>query len=172
METTITPRQVGIKWGLIMGLAGTIFTAVLYGLKIQNNPVQYLSFLITIGCLVLACREFKAGNEGSMTLGQGFMTGFLACVISSVISAVFLTVWFNVIDPEFVNTMREQAVADMEKRGMEDEQIEQGMQMMGFMFNPWFFVVSALVAGPIIGAIVALIVAAVMKKEPSRDFMS
>ncbi|MCU0450394.1 MAG: DUF4199 domain-containing protein [Bernardetiaceae bacterium] len=172
METTITPRQVGVKWGLIMGLAGAVFTAVLYSFKLQNNPVQYLAFLITFGGLVLACREFKAGNDGTMTLGQGFMTGFLACVVSSVISAIFFVVWFQIVDPAFVDVIKEQTQAEMEKQGMADEQIEQTMGMMGFMFNPWFYVVVALVTGPMFGAIAALIVAAIMKKEPSRDFMS
>ncbi len=171
MEPNVSPRQLGIKYGLILGLISSVLAAVNYSAKLFTNPVATnaitgLSFAIMIGAFVLACREFKAQNEGFMRLGQGFMTGFWASIISSIISAVFTYVWLTFIDPTVTDAIKENAMAGMAKQGLDDEQIEQSLSMMGFMFSPIFTVGAILIGGPIFGAIIAVIVAAIMKKDP------
>ncbi len=171
MEANVSPRQLGIKYGLILGLISSVVAAVNYSAKLFANSaattgMTVLSFVILICGFVLACREFKAQNEGFMTLGQGFMTGFWASIISSIISAVFTYVWLTFIDPAVMDAIKDNAVAGMAKQGLDEEQIEQSLSMMGFMFSPIFTVGAALIGGPIFGAIIAVIVAAIMKKDP------
>jgi hypothetical protein len=162
---------VGLKYGLIMGLISAVTAAINYATKLFLNQgaslgFSLLSIVITIVIFVLAFREFKSQNEGFMKLGQGFMTGFWATVISSLIGAAFIYVWLTVIDPTIMEQIKESSIAQMEKQGLSDEQIEQGLAMTSFTLKPMFLVGSTLIGGIIFGSIISLIVAAIMKKEP------
>jgi hypothetical protein len=171
METTASPWQVGLKYGLIMGLISAVTAAINYSTKLFLNQgaslgLSVISLVITIVIFVLACREFKSQNGGFMKLGQGFMTGFWATVISSLIGAAFIYVWLTVVDPTIMDQIKENTAAQFAQQGLSDEQIEQAMSFSSMTLKPGFMAGSVVLAGIIFGAILALIVAAIMKKEP------
>ena len=58
-----------------------------------------------------------------------------------------------------------QAISDMEERGMTDEQIEQGLQMMSFFMTPLFMGLMVIVFSVIFNFIVGLIFGAFLKRD-------
>ncbi len=168
MEQEITPRQVGIKYGLITGLGYIAYYLVLFLTHAYtNNSLSWLSNLILIGGLVFACREFRAGFYNTMTLKQGIAVGFWVVLLSTVLSAIFTYTYIE-FDKELLEAMREQAMFDLEKQKLPEEQLEQAMKMMDWLLSPEFLAGSTLFGGIIVGMIVAIIVAAVMKKDPEN----
>ncbi|GAB4478028.1 MAG: hypothetical protein OHK0057_28420 [Thermoflexibacter sp.] len=168
MEQEITPRQVGLKYGLITGLGYVAYSLVLFLTHAYtNNSLGWLSNLILIAGLVFACREFKAGFYNTMTLKQGISVGFWVVLLSTIISAIFTYIYIE-FDKELLEAMREQAMFDLEKQKLSEEQLEQAMKMMDWFLSPEFLAGSTLIGGIIVGMIVAVIMAAVMKKDPEN----
>ncbi|MCU0390243.1 MAG: DUF4199 domain-containing protein [Thermoflexibacter sp.] len=166
MEQEITPRQVGLKYGLITGLGYTAYSLTLFLTHaFANRSLGWLSYLILIAGLVLACREFKAGFYNTMTFKQGTSVGFWVVLISTLISTIFTYIYIE-FDKELLEYMREQAMFELDKQHLSDEQVEQAMKMMDWFLSPEFLAGSTLIGGFIVGMIMALIVAAIMKKEP------
>jgi hypothetical protein len=170
METTTTsPWQVGLKYGMIMGLISAVINAISYATKLflsmgASFGLLGLSLVVLISVLVFAGREFKSQNEGFMTFGQGFITCLAACLISSFIGAAFAYIWIAYIDTSIPELMKEMTAANLAKFGAPEEEIEKAMAAQDF--GAFSSARSAMIAGVVGGTIVSLIMAAIMKKNP------
>ena len=73
-----TPRQIGLKYGLYVGLVLVIYSMVLQltGLAL-NSTLSYLSYVILIVGIVLAHREYKQEGDGTLSFGQGITIGVI-----------------------------------------------------------------------------------------------
>jgi Protein of unknown function (DUF4199) len=166
MEQEITPRQVGLKYGVITGLGYVAYSLMLFLTHaFANKALGWVSYLILLVGLILACREFKSSFYDTMTFKQGIGVGFWLVLVSTIISSVFTYIYIE-FDKELLEYMREQAMFELEKQKLSEEQVEQAMQMMQWFLSPEFLAASTLIGGFIIGMIIALIVSAVMKKDP------
>jgi hypothetical protein len=167
METNATPvstTSVGMRYGLLTGLVSIIISFALFATHMEQSPLRFVTFLVLVGGMVMAMRQYKENNHGFMSFGQGVGIGTILSAVVGALSAIFTYVYMNVIDPEVVGRMMEKARADMEARGgMSDEQIDQGMAMAGKFMNGPIMIVGVLLGTILIGLVLSLLVSAFIK---------
>ncbi len=159
--------KIATKWALIYAGTAIVFTLLYQYLNIaQDSAARYISFVPFIAFMVIAQIEYRTLLGGTLTYGQGFSTGFRYALFGGIILAIFMYIYVSYIYPQFITQSLEMQRSKLEARGMSDDQIEKAMSMTSKMMGPVMVAFSAAVGTAIIGAIIALITSAVVKKEP------
>jgi len=159
--------NVAFKWALISFLVGVIFTYLWQILNIdQTSPIRWISYVTFIAFLLLAQKESRDQTGGFISFGDAFLPGFLYSVFSGILSAIFIYIYFSFLSPQVYQQVLDLQRAGMEAKNMSSDQVDQGMNLM----NKYGVIITAvvvLIVTPIMGAVVALIGAAIFKKERS-----
>ena len=173
MEDKLTVTQASVKNGLILGLIsiviGTInLMFVLYEDTTLSVVVGVISVALTVYFIVASHSLFKESNGGFMSYGQGLGIGVLISLISSVISVIFNYIYVIAVDDASVVFRTEEAIRQMDERGMSQTDIDSTMEMMSFLYTPEFTLVAGVIGGVLFGLIISLIVSAITKRtDPS-----
>lgn len=170
----------GVQNGLFAGLVGV----VLYLLYWFINPD--LLFNMTLGLIVglgvYAYFMWRAGsatkedNSGYLTFKQALKPTFLTFVVGSLIAVIFTYVLYNFIDPTLNDMLQEKSIEMAEKAakmfGADDEALEQireQVEAKGVSMSIGQIIQQYLVGLIFPGFILALIVSAIVKKNPPQD---
>lgn len=168
----------GIKYGVIYGVGAIVFTLLLYLInkELTVNTAITLGFSLVFGTalMVVAARSAKAENGGILPFGEALITVFLVFVVGSFITSIFTYILMNYIDPSLVQVVQQRAVEMMEKTAsmmggeMNEDQLDQMREQMEEQST---FNISSVLLGwltnCVIGLIYSLIVAAIVKKNPT-----
>ena len=143
---------------IILGIAG-YFTGL--GFSTWYNWVVNA---IMLAAIIIACVHFANQKQGYVTFGNVFLHGFKITAVVAIIVLVYTLLAFTVLFPDMKEKMFEMQQAQMEKQGLDDDKLEQGMTMMKKYFM--IFLVIGVIFGTLIwGCIASLIGAAVAKKK-------
>ena len=143
---------------IILGIAG-YFTEL--GFSTWYNWVVNA---IMFAAIIIACVHFANQKQGFVTFGNVFLHGFKITAVIAIIVLVYTLLAFTVLFPDMKEKVFEMQQAQMEKRGLDDDKLEQGMTMMKKYFM--IFLVIGVIFGTLIwGCIASLIGAAVAKKK-------
>ena len=163
MEETkiMSPQIKGLLIALIviiLGIAG-YFTNL--GFSTWYNWVVNA---VMLAAIIIACVHFANQKQGYVTFGNVFLHGFKITAVIAIIVLVYTLLAFTVLFPDMKEKVFEMQQAQMEKRGLDDDKLEQGMTMMKKYFM--IFLVLGVIFGTLIwGSIASLIGAAVAKKK-------
>lgn len=165
MEDKVTVSQIGLRYGLIVGLVFVVFGLILQiaGL-VANNWVNSISYIFLIVGIVMAHNAFKEGGDGFMSIGQGLGIGTLISLISSVLSSIFTYIYVKAIDDSMLTIIKDKQIEQMEAQGMDDAQIEQAMEFASMFTSAEAIVIMAVIAITFIGFILSLIISLFTKK--------
>ena len=161
------PTKLATKWAFINLIAGIIITyAIQYSGADSNGPAKYVGYLPFIAFLLLTQKEFKDQLGGYLTFGEGFSAGFRYALFSGILTGIFTYLYLVVLNPEVFAKGMEEARAQMEAKNMSSEQIDQALKITKTIGAPiTAFVVAVLTT--IVGIVIALIGAAIFKRERS-----
>lgn len=163
--TSLTTRSVGIRYGVICAVVSIVYFIILnLAGQDQAKIAQLGNWLIGIVIVVLAQKYFKENGNGFMSYGQGVGIAFWTGLICAAIASLFSAIYINFIDPEFVNRIRDKALADMEAKGTPEAQIEMGMKMVNYMTSPLAMFIFGLVFTIIMMLVIGLIVSIFTQK--------
>ncbi|MEZ4824810.1 MAG: DUF4199 domain-containing protein [Bacteroidia bacterium] len=164
-------RPTALKYGPIIGVATAAYGIMLIATNLfTNSALSFVSWIISIGGLVLAFREYKSLNQGFMPFNTGFKLGFLTSFIASVVSVIISQVYTSLIAPESVEKVLDYTRMQLEENpAMTEEVIDMTMSWTSKMMEPFIAIPVGLVTGAIGAAIMAVILAAIMKKEPTTN---
>ena len=173
MENKVTASQIGFRYGLILGLIYIIYSMILQFADMDIKTMQafgYLNYVILIVAIVLAHKAFKTGGDGFMSLGQGIGSGTLLSVVSGAISGIFSFIYIKFVDDSMLTKIKDMQIEEMEKRGMDDAQIDQAMQVAGMFMSPIAIAIMSVIAMAFFGFILSLIISLFTKKvNPSME---
>lgn len=160
--------NIGLKWGLILGLMMIIMGIIInmFHMYESNSFVQIISLILLVSSLWMAISEYKGFNDGFGNFGELFGLGMLVLGISVVLSSIFTYINMTIIDPEIVDAIKELQIIEMEKQGLSDDQIDQALSFM----TPGFMVAIAFLIQAFVGTIVALLTAAIFKNNRPVEF--
>lgn len=160
-----------MTYGLYLGLALVVYYLVLYVANQFFNPgLGYVVYLIIAGGLFFSMKHFRDKlNAGVLTYGNGVKLGVLVAVFSGFISGVFTYVLF-IIDPTLIDQMIQVQQQALIESGVPDSQIELVEEMMRKRSNLAVIVISSLFSMALVGLLISLIVAAIVKKNPDNGF--
>jgi hypothetical protein len=132
---------------------------------------NWISYFMTGVLVFLAHKYYKDNTSGFMSYGQGIGIAFWMGLISGVISSVFTYIYIKFVDSSFVEMIKEKQLADMEAKGMSEEQIDQAMKMASYFMTPEAMFLFGLIGGIVGTIIIALIVTIfTQKKAPEQAF--
>ncbi len=172
----VSPWPTGSRYGLFAGL---ILIVVALGVHLtgmvdytgQSSSGTWISTLINYGVLtafiVLAVRQHRDQElGGGITFGRSFYVGFIVILVAGILSAIWGYVFFAFIEPDLIDQMMEmQKEVMMDQQGMSASDADKAMEMGAMFMSPGFFAIVGLLSTLFVGAIISLIVAAVMKNE-------
>ncbi|HEV7348256.1 DUF4199 domain-containing protein [Telluribacter sp.] len=165
MQENISTARIALKYGAITAVAVIVFSTLLNvtGLN-QNQGLASLAFLILIGGIIWALKDFRQQNGGFLSYGEGLGTGTLVSAIVGLLASTFAMFYMEFIDNTIMQQSLDKARDDMERRGMDDAQIDQAMAISQKFMSPGIMFITGILTYVIFGFIISLIVAAVMRK--------
>lgn len=163
-----------IKYGIIGSLLAFAWTLVGYVMGNETQEkLKWLSMLVMIIIVVFCFRavinEEKKANEGFISFGKAFGMAFKTGLVMALCSAVFTYLYFNFINPEYMEFAIQKAQEQMQSQGLSDEQIDMSMKMQAKFMTPAMMTIVAFFSSVIIYVIVSLIMGAIMKKENPNE---
>ena len=174
-------KEIAIKNGLMAGIAGVILMLVLWLI----NPRYYINYQTFVGLIVVIYFMYRAGKEvrdqngGYISLGEIFKPLFITIVFGTLIYALFQYVMFKFIDTGLVEVQKQIAIEGIQKVAeyINSEEIQENLdeaiaEIEDKDFSITFMqVIKSWFVNLIFGAIIALIQAAIMKKNPPVDYV-
>ncbi len=155
-------------YGAIVGFVGILVSVVFYFLDLTTASwTGYVSMAIGVAVLIYCLVTYR--NEylgGVASFGQIFLMALVIGIISSILSAAYQYVLYAVIDPGLIDKIRIVA----EERVMNNPRIPESMyedifERMETRMTATRMVRMALILGPIVNAVLGLIIAAFVKKS-------
>lgn len=153
-------------FGLISALAVIILSLALYLIDMNNSALNYLSYPIIIGIAVYGVKKWRDENGGYLKFGATYSHLIIQTLGYSVLVTIWTIIFMQVIAPGLMEDQLLIQQAKMEEDGMDPAQIDMAMSMARKFANPGFIAVAALIDNLVIFAIIHLIVAAIVKKDP------
>ncbi|MGZ3873399.1 MAG: DUF4199 domain-containing protein [Mucilaginibacter sp.] len=169
MESTpTTPSKVAFKWAVIYVLISIVLTYVFQFLGLAlDSPVKYVTYLVFIGLLLIGQKEYRDRLGGFITFGQAFVEGLLFAVFSGIMIGIFTYIYFSILSPEMWTQTLAVQREKMEAGGnLSAEQVDKAMEITT-KYGVMIAAVVIIIVTPIMGAVIALIGAAIFKKERS-----
>jgi len=164
MENSLSSNKLVIKWSLYYVVVSIILTYAFQLLNIDpNSGIKFVTFLPYVGFMFLCQKEYRDQLSGYLTFGQGFLAGFKYTVITAILGTLFIYIYWTVLSPQMFQQIVDTSRAKLEAKGnLTEDQINMAMSFttIGFM------TISAFIGSLIMGTIIALIGAAIFKKQP------
>ncbi len=156
-------------YGAILGLVSVFISLVFYFIGMATvNWTNWVNLLVGIVLLVYLMIQYRNVHLGGYaSFGQIFVMVLVSAgIVSTIIGALYQYLLFTVIDPGLVDQIRIAA----EEKIMSNSRIPESMyddimEKMEKRMNVGYMVKMALIFGPIVNAIIGLIIAAFLKKE-------
>lgn len=168
MEQNVNVWKANLTNGLILGIAGIMFTLIVYFLDLTfNKSVGYIFMVIGIVLLYFFLKSYRDNFlHGSMTYGQSVGAGVIIYLYYSVISAIFIYLLYKVIDTGLTNKMLAYVEEEMMKSGkVSDSDLETVMAMQRKILRPEFMAPLSLITNMFYGTVISLIVSIFVKRE-------
>ena len=169
---TVTTRSAGIRYGVIGGLISIVYFLVLTtaGVDMSQGIGRWAGLIITIVIIFLAHKYYKDNGDGFMSYGQGIGIGFWIGLVSAVISSIFTYIYAKFIDPSFITTIREKAIADMEAQGSHNHKLMRRCHGLKDLPRPNALLFLGLFFGVLITVVIALIISIFTQKpQPEQS---
>lgn len=168
MSEKVNPWKANLTNGLILGLAGIVYTLVVYFLDLTfNKSMGYIFLLIAVFLLFFFIKSYRDNYlHGFITYGQSVGTGVIIFLYYSIISAIFMYILYKFIDTGLTDKMLAFAEEQMAKSGKVPEgSMETVMSMQRKIMKPEIMAPASLLNNMIFGTIVSLLVSIFTRKE-------
>ncbi len=169
-QPKLSAKSIMLNYGLMLGFVSIIIALVNYVFGDLYKPHWILivvSLLTTTAVIVLGVKKLKELNGGFLSVGQAIKTGLGIALISSLIYAVYLALFFNFIETSYfenVALVQEQTIMDSYPN-LTDEQLEGAIKNAAMFNNTGANVTMAIMFSLFFGLIVSLITGLIMKKS-------
>jgi hypothetical protein len=153
--------------GIIMGLAGVVYSLVMYFVDLSLNKTQGYVFLVILAVLLFLFLKAYRDNylHGYITYGQSFGAGMVLFLYYSLITAVFAYILYKFIDPGLIDKQLAMTEELMVKRGAPQAAIDSGMNFQKKLMKPEIMAPFSIISTMIGGLIISLIVSIFVRKE-------
>jgi len=129
-----------------------------------------LAFSITL--VVIFLKKYRPESGGFISFKDAFLFGFIALIVAGILSTLFTFLFTQFFDPSYMKSIMEAQKDWMENYlsgKMSDDQIQEQLAKIDKQMNVSALrqTLTGLIYSVVFGAIVALIVGAIMKKNPN-----
>jgi len=155
------------KYGLYTSAAYIVVSLMLYILDLTTVTwLNYVIYLIMIAGIVLAMLNYRNKlNGGFIQFGDAFLTGLYISIITALVMTLYGWIYMTYINPDAAEQTLRLAEERLLQRGYPDEVIEKQMSMARKMMNTPIAYIISIIWSVVIGAVVSVIAAAIVKKN-------
>lgn len=173
MENKVSIWKNSVNYGVIAGILMVAFSLIQWLLGMMEvKGLSMVGYLILAFVMYIGAKAWRDKfNNGFMSYGEAFKTGFYITLISAVIGVLYQYVFLNFIDPEFiVNQLAKAEETILEANpNISDADLDRAMEMSAKFTNGSMIAIMSLVVSVIFGTILAAIVAIFAKKpDPAQ----
>ena len=173
-ESDVSFMPVAVRYGLILGGITVILTVLMGLLKIKMSSVgtgigiAALSLGLMIGTVIYAVRAHRDGELGGYaSFLRVFLLSLVVLLIGAVIGQLFNYLYFNYINPGYVQEVLDSTKEMLEKLNVPEDKIDESMVDASAKMQSMGGVLKSLAMSSIGYGIVALIFGAAMKRVRS-----
>jgi uncharacterized membrane protein (DUF485 family) len=157
---------ISIALSVVIWAGGLLESMGLFGSAI----IGLLSFVISFLLLLFFTKAYRNKElNGFISFKQAFQFAMLVIIFSVLITTVYNYIFHTLIDPEYMKNLmavlQQKTMDYMEKVGAPEAQIEKTLEKFSEIPTIWKTLRQGIVTGLIAGAIISLIVAAIVKKK-------
>ncbi|HPE77843.1 MAG TPA: DUF4199 domain-containing protein [Draconibacterium sp.] len=157
---------ISIAISVIIWAGGLIESMGIFGSAI----IGLLSFVITFLLLLFFTKAYRNKElNGIISFKQAFQFAMLVVIFSVLITTIYNYIFHTLIDPEYMKNLmavlQQKTMNYMEKVGAPEAQIEKTLEKFSEIPTIWKTLRQGIVTGLIAGAVISLIVAAIVKKK-------
>lgn len=173
MENKVSIWKNSVNYGLIAGILMIALSIILWLTGMMENKfLGYISYLILAFAMYIGATNWRDKfNEGWMSYGEVFKTGFFVTLIAAVLGLIYSYVFFSFIDPAFIETIAaksEEAILESNPN-ISDADLEMGLEMAAKFTSATVLTIFGFIFTVIIGTIISAIVAIFAKKVNPAD---
>jgi hypothetical protein len=167
MEEKVNPWKSNLTNGLILGLAGIVYTLVIYFLNLTFNKAQGIVFyVILVVLLYLLLKSYRDNYlHGQITYGQSVGAGAIIFLYYALIMAVFTYILYTVVDAGLIDKQLAFVRETMEKKGTPEAAIDTAMSIQAKIMKPAIMAPFSILGNMILGIILSLLASIFIKKE-------
>jgi predicted membrane protein len=156
-------------YGFITGSVMAIYQLVLYifGMT-NNNTLGNVVFILLVIGILLAVKHYRDNiNGGFLNFGNAFSTGLLTCVFAGVIGAVYSYFQYKYLSPGLIDELYSMSKESLlnKKDIYTEEQMKLQLIILEKMMTPAFLSIAYIFSMTLLGSILSLVVAALMKRK-------
>lgn len=166
--------KIALKYGFIYSGLSILMSLVMFVTELNRSDntwlISLIGLIVPVLCIFLAVKEYKTEvGGGYIKFADVFKNGLVVCLVGGIIYSAYSLIYMKYIDPTFMDFIQEKQIAKMQDMGMEEEQIEKAMQRSASMQSPFWMFTFTLLGSLFFGAIISLIMAAIMKKPNPEE---
>ena len=165
-----------LTYGIALALVNFLFTLVLFIFGLHSDPAKLglaqglgtlggLIIGVTITALGMKAARAKSPPEAAFTYGNAFGVGTGIAAVASFLSIFTHTLYIRVINPQFTELIVQAKLAKLESSNLTSDQVDRAEKLIRTMTSPTWQAVSICIASFILGLIIALIVAAFLRRD-------
>ena len=167
MENKVSVWKANLNNGIILGLAGIVFTLVMWFLdQTLNKTLGYVWLLVLIVALYFMIKGYRDNSlKGFITYGQSLGAGVVITLYYAIISAVFGFILYKFIDPGLIDKMLAAAEETMVAKGIPEAAMEQGLNFQKKLMTPGVMAISSIISTMVMGTLISLIISIFLRRE-------
>lgn len=161
-----------VKWGVIGGLLGFIFSVVTQYSGLAEDFSETLgwvsflvSFVLNVSILFLALKEIRTLQGGYMSYGEGLGSATLLGGIWGVVGGGFNYIYINFIDDTAIIRQMELARQRLEDQGLSESQIQDAERITSMMMGPGVQFITIVMVTIFFLFLLGLVVSGIMKRD-------
>ncbi|MCE5346116.1 MAG: DUF4199 domain-containing protein [Bacteroidales bacterium] len=166
-QTKVNVWKANLVNGLILGLAGIVYTLVVYFLDLSLNKVQgYVFIILEAVILFLLLKSYRDNYMNRyITYGQSVGAGIVICLYYSIIMALFTYILYTVIDPGLVAKQLAASEEMLMSKGMPQASVDAAMKVQSKIMKPSFMAPLSILGNMMWGVVISLVISIFVRKE-------
>lgn len=159
------------KFSLIITACTFAYSLVLYYTGLAGSSgLNLVATVIFIVLLVVGMKKYRSLNGGYMTFGTGAVIGIMTAVIQTILNAGLNALYLGLVDRTILPALKDKTLQQIQSApGMNQQALDMMTKFYDVLFTPAGMFIIGCITGIIGGIVIALIVAAIMKKSPPVD---
>ncbi|WP_426429883.1 DUF4199 domain-containing protein [Winogradskyella sp. HB-48] len=161
-------KPIAYTYGLYLALLSIGGIVILYVINQEKNwIISTISIILTIMLYYYGISTYKKQNANLLSIKESLKVGMAMALISGIIAAIYAVIHYGLIQPEFLEGKKEEAIQQMmtQNPNMEGEQLDMGMKIIDITTSKFFMATMFILASLFFGFIISLITGAIMKND-------
>jgi preprotein translocase subunit YajC len=161
-------KPIAYTYGLYSALLSIAGLVILYVLNLESHWIlSVVSTIVTIFIFYYGISTYKKQNANILSIKDSLKTGMGISLIGGLISAIYAAIHYGVIQPEFLEGKKEEAIDQMmsQNPNMEGEGLEMALKMIDLSTSEFFIGTMMLLGSLFFGFIISLIIGAIIKSN-------